>query len=340
MTADASLAWRIAKPTPGAGTRYGTRTAIYLAEDVLGSSSRRSLVRAAAKLAGLAAGDELAWDYAEHVVIDLGDAIGRDDAETHRLWSWARDHATPRRAPTDGRMARPGDVIDRLLDLQARIHADERLHRHRSAGSALKILDAFVLMAIRANRLEFAWSRRQIAEAAGVDVRTVYNSEAAWRRYVNRLRPGSSHRGSSTTWRLVADDAHRSHRPEAIGDGYRGLCEPCASGDLADPSRNYWVRDGHKRAVWMALDDRDPMTPGEVHDAIGGMVHVGTVRRLLHRLDLDGMAVRTADGWVRRLDVDEPPGIDYAARRRERHAAERMTWRTWRATDEENDDTT
>jgi predicted ArsR family transcriptional regulator len=100
---------------------------------------------------------------------------------------------------------------------------------------------------------------------------------------------------------------------------------------LSDPSANYWVRDGIKRAVWLALDDRDPMTAVDVHEAVHGMCHIGSVRRHLARLAADGLVEQTIDGWVRRLEAVEPPGIDYQRARRDRHEAERASWRQWRA---------
>jgi hypothetical protein len=129
-------------------------------------------------------------------------------------------------------------------------------------------------------------------------------------------------------------DAHQRDRPEAIGDGYSGLSRSCASGGaaLADPKANYWVRDGAKRAVWLALDDREPMTASAVHEAIHGMVHVGSVRRLLARMLDDGVVRRSPDGWTRLLTADEPPGLDYARVRRQRHETQRAAWRAWRTT--------
>jgi hypothetical protein len=342
VSADDAVAWQIAQPCPGCGSRYGLRTGLYVTRGVLRASTHRELLRGALRLAGLAAGGELEWSWAERVVVDLGDCIGRDASETRRLWSWARrkGEAKPCQAPTDGRMATAGDIVDRVLDLQRRVYNDARVHEHPRAGSAFKVLDAFILMAVHCNRLEFAWSVRQIAEAAGVTAETVSRSESAWGRYVNRFRAGSVHTGKATRWRLVTRDldAHQYDRPEAIGDGYSGLSYSCASagvhrGHLSDPKANYWVRDGIKRKVWLALDDREPMTAVEVHAAIHGMCHVGSVRRLLARMLADGVVERTDDGWLRKLDATEPPGVDYATARRQRHEAQRLTWRTWRAND-------
>jgi hypothetical protein len=342
MSADDAIAWQIAHPCPGCGTRYGLKAGLYVTRDVLRESSHRELRRGALRLAGLAAGGEVEWPWAERVVVDLGDCIGRDASETRRLWSWAqhKGEAKPCRAPTGGRMAMSGDIVDRVLDLQRRVYNDARLHAHPCAGSAFKVLDAFILMAIRCNRLEFDWSLRQIAEDAGVAADTVWRSRSAWGRYVNRLRSGSAHTGKPSRWRLVTRNpgALQVDRPEAIGDGYSGLSTSCASpgvhrNHLSDPRANYWVRDGVKRVVWLALDDREPMTAVEVHAAIHGMCHVGSVRRLLARMLADGVVERIDDGWLRKLDATEPPGVDYATARRERHEVQRMTWRTWRAND-------
>jgi hypothetical protein len=97
---------------------------------------------------------------------------------------------------------------------------------------------------------------------------------------------------------------------------------------LSDPAANYWVRDGHKRRVWLVLDDREAMTTREVWDACHRSPVVRSVRRLLARLAIDGLAVRTEDGrWLRVAHAAEPPGRDYASERKARHTAERVKWR-------------
>ena len=130
MSAEDAIAWRIASPCPGCGTHYGMSTAFYVTRDVLRTSLRPDLLRAALRLAGLAAGGELEWEYAERVVIDLGDAIGRKANEVRGLWSWARRNgeARPSRAPVgDGSMAAvladadPADKAALLSSLGVRV---------------------------------------------------------------------------------------------------------------------------------------------------------------------------------------------------------------------------
>jgi hypothetical protein len=337
--------WAIARPCPGCGTRYGLRAVYNRTDEVMMTRSRDDFVSAAGRLARLAAGGSLDWDYAHDVVTALGAEIGRPYGEPERTWRWAesKGRANPDHEPTAGRMATRGDIVDRLLGWQRRVWLDAELHTHRCAGSAVKVLDAFLLEAVRANRLELSWSVRQIAEAAGLCAGTVCRTRPVWCRHVNRLRAGSRRTGDPSTWRLIAPDptptrrlvgGQQRDRPEAIGHGLRELSRSCPTppgvhrGELSDPGANYWVRGGHKRRVWLTLDDREPLTAREVWEACHRSPTERSVRRLLVGLEADELVVRTVDGgWLRVPNAAEPVGVNYAAHRRARHEAERVAWR-------------
>jgi hypothetical protein len=344
-SASMAAARRITKPCRGCGSRYGIAATQDEAERVIEAGQRPDLLVAASRLAQLAAGGELAWEYVERVVVTLGDLLGRDAGEVRRMWAAACRYgeAAPRRAPTEGRMATSGDVVLRLLDWWERAEADQVLTRHRSGATARRVLAAFLLAGLAANRIELAESQRELAEAAGVARRTVRRTRPLWRRHVHIVEPGSRHTGSRTRYRLTATNpserAHYVPKPEAKAVGYgrtgdinaaplSGSEGPTAapeSGGLNDPAANYWNRCSACWLVWRALHD-EPQRPREIAEAVGRRPN--SVRRILNRFADDELAVRTPDGWIRAADPIEPAGFDWATDRRERHEAERRRYRS------------
>jgi hypothetical protein len=339
---------RITRPCTDCGSGYGYAATQSEAERVIEAGQRPDLLRAAVRLAQLAAGGELAWGYAERVVGELGDLLGRDPNEVRRTWTSARRYgeADPRRAATGARMAASGDVVLRLLDWwTGRVEADPELRRHRSGATARRVLAAFLIAGLGANRLQLAESQRELAEAAGVTRRTVVRTRPLWLRHVRLVKRGRPSDGTRTVYRITAQGgAHCDPRPEAkaVGLGRTGvemhtpLSGPDAGAPLSgrgampesdglnSPAANAWHGCSGCWLVWRALDD-EPQRPRLIGAAVGR--GASSVRRILARFERDGLAVRTPDGWVRAAEPADPAGFDHATDRRERHAAERRLYR-------------
>lgn len=340
-------ATRALVPTPcrGCGSRYGVTAARAIADRV-GSAAdpRRQWIAAAAELGRLVAGGQVEEDFAETLVLDLADAIGRDTSEAHKAWRWAlRAGQRSPRTPSPTRRVTTHTVVEDVLAWWDQIATDPTLTEARSGATARKVLSGVALVAINAHRIEVGMSYRQLAEAGGLSLATVKRTRALWGRHLVVARPADRRRGQRTVWRLrfsTTDGAHSDPNAGGRGHGHspNGLrMRAPSSGDVGLPGGNAWHRCSGCWATWSALDVTEPATPKDIAPAIGR--HPGTVRKTLRRLAADGLVIEVAGGWVRVPDAAEPEGPDFAAARRARHEIERSHYRyglRMRVAEEEN----
>ena len=287
----------------------------------------RTLFSSACRLGELVAGGELDLDIAEGALIEQGHILGLADCDVRRQVARGieKGRARPRKAPETG-VTTKAETLAEVVRWWESVEANPPTGR--SAGTTLRTLAGIRDLALSARKLRISESYREIAEASGVSVSTVYNRRQDWGPWVRRVSKGKRGRlnDSRTTWQLVVRERRAlTNRPEATPSGVAGLFGNART--LADPSHNLWHRWSNGHRLYCLLGVVDATTTSALATATG--LHPGTVRRIGARLVKLEVATHDEDGWrAKHVDISRVvelhvDGIDHAADRRLRHADDR-----------------
>lgn len=314
------------------GTAYGRAvlaSAIDRIADAPDGLRHRTTFSAAAAVGQVVGGGELYDDLeAQVALVRMARAVGLDDADRQVRRGLERGRCKPRRAPAGGRMLQDAtDARDKVLAWWEAV--ESRSWTGRGTVTTLRLLAAFGLLAMKAGKMRLSESQRQVAEAAGVDHRTVGRHRHRLSPFVRVVEHGSRVSGKVTTWQLVVvEDVASCPNPEGSPPGKAGLGHSATP--LQDPAHDTWHRWPSGWRLWSILDEAETNTVADLAAASG--IHRSTCYRSLPRLKALGLAVTDGDsGW--RAVV--PRGVDDGGitrrRRRQRHKDDRERWERWRA---------
>lgn len=310
-----TAAWELTPP-PG-GQQPSVQVLLWLEQ---GDDTRKPDQVAASCLMGLwNAG--WTWDQAEQAVWDCP-GLRADSRKPSRGRGWLRRVRTWCEATASDAPARDRAHAARLDLAAARTRTAARQWPRRkghqvSAASVTKVLQAVLELADQAGRTKaLHLSVREVSEAAGTSVGTTCKA-------LRYLQVGQV--GERVLYRLDAAQVARGKRLaatyeldlDAISDDAGDVEHAGVQADTtALLSHDAWRWGGlgaSASRVWVVLSDRDALTPAEVAAAAGGL-GVNWTRRLLHRLALHGLAVRSGNRWRRCSVAVAQSRLDTAAR--------------------------
>ena len=283
----------------------------------------------------LVAGGELNEDYAFGQVVAMGLAIGLSQSEAQRQTrnGFRMGAQKPRRAPSDGQMVR--DATDARLHLIAWWQAVQAEVRD---PMTLKLLAAFAMLGMRAEKLRLSESLREIAEAAGVSPQTVSNRRKSLMPWIRLVERGSRSDGARSIWQLVTPtpslDSPSGPGSSASGLSNKGVapkpaltCDVPRSDALEDPSRDEWYRNPTRWRIWTLMSTNEEVTPHQLAEATGRSLK--TIRKILTQMRKDGLVHYTGSGWLRTSENPQvmPYMFSPGERRKQRHQEQRVNYK-------------
>lgn len=276
------------------------------------------------------AGGEIAYDWALPTLVRAGMTHGfaRSDVEKHVRHGLAYGMRQPRRAPEGGTiLAGRADVIEWIATrwLPA-VHTDPAF-RSSVGATTQRILVGVARVACHAGKLRLELSQRQLAEAAGVDRRTIASHHPALSPYLRLVRRGSRQTGQPACWQMTLPAmSHECPIPEGCPTGDPVWSIPATTPDPAADALHR--RSGDWRVL--ALLDRDDSQPAKALAEATGLTR-STIHRILKRLAAQGLAARKEDGWLATGAALPAGDRPWAEQRKQRHEAERKRYKKRKA---------
>ncbi len=294
------------------GDRYGHAALRSELRRVLDAGTRASVLKAAARMGELAAGNHLDSDYVRQRLIGAAVEAGRPRIEVYKAIEYGLRQGLqrPRSASTSGTMIR--SRIEAILRVVTMMELAE-VTNWPARRVTPKVLAGLHLMALRAGKVRIDTSFRELAEVAGVSVGSIGSSlaqlEGLWLRVV---RTGSRSKAKSRTLiQLLLPKGpetscavleHAGPRPAPVPPA----CSPNAQADelaLLHPGHDLWARRTNAWRIFCAL---------VAHAAPAGVVelvtHLGAKRRTvetnLRWLENLGLVEKDEDQW-RALDLTD-----------------------------------
>jgi hypothetical protein len=313
------------------GDRYGRRALEGIVTDDINASERtNTLWRCARRCGQLLAGNHLYDEsYVEALLVRAGCALGLPEKKARynvrRGLEEGKLH--PVTAAERRRLYSRGDALAYIVEWAEALEAQE--WTGRTASRSLRLLWTYFMFAMKAGKVEFVASFRQIAEVAGVSVGTVAGGRKGLDGWVHIKRRGNRATGEPTTWKLVQRRRPQQvcgaqGKPEhlALRQGTASELFNFALPDPRRPDRDVWTRWPNGWRIYNLLHD-EARTTREIQEITG--LHIDTVRRICRRLRSLRLAQRSLDGDWRASD---PPdglilGAFDRAQREQRHRNER-----------------
>ena len=308
--------------------------------DPLAGERLKQLFVASLRMGSLVAGDELRLERAEAMLTSAGRVTLKlpsrevDKAVTKGLRAGMR---SPRSAPAFGTIRSRNDAI--LYWIQWFEHLDPAEFVGTRGSSLLRLFAGFAITGVIVGKVDIRMSVRQAVEASGLGHTKVGelmkpNGEVVRSGYLKvvgrRARPGDLDSWKATKWRPTTKGRF------AVQDGCSvdGTTSLYRKTPLLSPDVNVFVRKPNAWRLHCLLRPDEEVTVAELVIATG--ITADTVRTNLKFLAEQGLAFRidrtTWRGTIKSPDkkASAPDGLDHAALRRERHEAERNSYRMWR----------
>lgn len=290
----------------------------------------RTIFAAACHVGELVAGGELDETTAEGFLLHAGQRLTGGDLTVPAVRRAVRrgldrGKQKPRTAPDGTGLRNRSEAVAEAIEWWSAVESSE--WRGAVAGTTLRILAAFALLAVKAGKVRLQESYREVAEAAGVSAGTISKHRSRWLPWVRQVRVGNRFTGTRTEWQLFLRES--GNTPASPVGRASGLFSDART--LRNPAHNLWHRWSNGWRIYCLLSEEEPLGVADLVVATG--LHPSTIGRIGARLIFLGVAERNEDGWSATNTVDvevlHHDGVDHAAQRRRRHQLDRLVHHRW-----------